>query len=95
MLGIKYQLQSKTSMRISKTNLVIFMAAILFTGAVGLSAGISTAEAVKAQGSGPSSDICGLVLCSEYPGGKEAYEANWVSAYISQIGDTPTEEHQE
>ena len=28
-------------------------------------------------------DICGLILCSEYPGGKTAFQAEWVSMFRS------------
>lgn len=31
-----------------------------------------------------SSDICGLMLCSEYPGGRDAYDANW---FLTFLGD--------
>ena len=74
----------------TKTTLVIFMTAIMFAGAVSFTTDfIQTADAVKAQGvghtkSGSASNICGLVLCSEYPGGKAAYQEDWVSSFKNQ-----------
>ena len=74
----------------TKTSLVIFMAAIMIVGIVGTGM-IPNAEALKSKGTGTSqygssTDICGLVSCSEYPGGKEAYKANWVMMFkITQV----------
>ena len=67
----------------TNTSLVVFMTAIMIAGVVGLSTDvIPNAEALKAKGtSWGNTDICGLSLCSEYPGGKAAYEAEWVSMY--------------
>ena len=65
----------------TKTSLVIFMAAIMVLGVVGTGF-LPDAEALKAKNTGSSNtDICGLSLCSEYPGGKAAYESEWVSMY--------------
>ena len=76
------------------------MAAILFTGAVSFAADIPTAEALKGKGvsmgkTGSASGICGLMLCSEYPGGKAAYQADWVSAYMSQETTTEDDHHED
>ena len=84
-------------MTIAKTNLAIIMTAILFTGAITFGAEIPTAEALKGKGvsmgkTGSASGICGLVLCSDYSGGKAAYQADWVSAYMSQ-GATSQDDH--
>lgn len=82
-----------------KTSLVIFMAAITTVGILGTSF-TPDAEALKGKGVGvsqfgSSTDICGLVLCSEYPGGKEAYQTNWVisfrSSYVS--ADMDSDDH--
>ena len=70
-------------------NLAVFMTAILMVGAIGLSGNIiPEAEALKGKGvpllgTGSSSQICGLVMCSEYPDGKEAYQANWFKSFLS------------
>ncbi len=60
---------------------------ILFVSAILLTAGLTSdyftdANALKSQGTGvnqygsaTSSTVCGDKLCSEYPGGKAAYEA--------------------
>jgi len=70
------------------TYLTVFMTAVLMVGAVGLSGNmIPEAEAIKGKGipslgTGSASPICGLAMCSEYPGGKEAYQANWFKAYL-------------
>ena len=71
-----------------KLSLVVFMAAIMVVGVIGTSS-IQNAEALKGKGVGisqygSSTDICGLVQCSEYPGGKEAYKENWSSSYRNQ-----------
>ncbi|WP_299293639.1 plastocyanin/azurin family copper-binding protein [Nitrosopumilus sp.] len=76
-------------------NLTVFITAVLMVGVVGLSGNmIPEAEALKAKNQGgPATDICGLSLCSEYPGGKEAYQANWFKSYLSapsvQVDSTP------
>ncbi len=80
-------------------NLTVFMTAVLMVGIVGLSGNIiPEAEAVKGKGvplsgTDPASQICGLAMCSEYPGGKEAYQANWFKAYLKApsvlVGSTP------
>ena len=69
-------------------NLTVFMTTVLMVGVVGLSGNmIPEAEAIKSKGTpllgtGSASQICGLVMCSEYPGGKEAYQANWFKSYL-------------
>ena len=76
------------------------MTAIMVVGMLGTSI-TPNAEALKGQGVGVSqygsaTDICGLVLCSDYPGGKVAYEENWTSSFrntlsdISQQGESET-----
>ena len=69
----------------TKTSLAVFMAAIMVVGALGISQS-PEAEALKSSGVkisqyGSNTNICGLVLCSEYPGGKEAYQKNWASLF--------------
>ena len=64
------------------------MAAIMVIGMIGSNV-VPNAEALKGKGVGISqygsnTNICGLVLCSEYSGGKEAYEENWTSSFRSQ-----------
>ena len=65
----------------SKTLSILFMTTILMTAAVVASSGMmQDAEALKGQGVksskyGSDTDICGLQLCSEIPGGKEAWMA--------------------
>ena len=71
----------------TKINLVVFVIAIMVVGLLGTSF-VPNAEAVKGKGVGisqygSSTDICGLTSCSDYPGGKDAYNANWVSMYRS------------
>lgn len=72
----------------TKLSLVVFIAAIMVVGVIGTGS-IQNAEALKGKGVGisqygSSTDICGLVHCSEYPGGKEAYQENWSSSYRNQ-----------
>ena len=59
---------------------VLFATAILLTGAISGSSSIQYAEAIKGQGVsssqyGSKTDVCGLQLCSEIPGGKAAWMA--------------------
>ncbi len=78
------------------------MMSILVVGMVGTNF-IPNAEALKSKGVGisqygSSTDICGLTLCSDYSGGKMAYEENWVSLFrgvtpISNTSSTSTESH--
>ena len=74
------------------------MTAVLMVGAVGLSGNIlPEAEALKGKGvpllgTGSASQICGLVMCSEYPGGKEAYQANWFKSFLSSANVSVEEE---
>ncbi|NND87533.1 MAG: hypothetical protein HKM23_09505, partial [Nitrosopumilus sp.] len=66
-----------------KKSLVIFIAAIMVVGVIGTSF-VPDADALKSKNSASSNvDICGLMLCSEYPGGKTAYQAEWVSMFRS------------
>ena len=80
-----------------KTSLVMFMAAIMVVGVLGTSF-VSDAEALKGKGVGISqygsvTDVCGLVLCSDYPGGKEAYKENWSSSFANQVSEpTPSQQ---
>ena len=72
----------------TKLSLVIFISAIMVVGVIGTGS-IQNAEALKGKGVGisqygSSTDICGLVMCSEYLGGKEAYKENWSSSYRNQ-----------
>jgi len=59
---------------------VIFMAAIMLTAGIAASVDMTgNASAAKAKGIettkyGSKTNVCGLQLCSEYPGGKEAWE---------------------
>ena len=69
----------------TKTSLAVFMAAIMVVGALGISQS-PEAEALKSSGIkvsqyGSNTNICGLVLCSEYQGGKEAYQKEWASSF--------------
>ena len=71
----------------TNTSLVIVIATIMIVGVLGTSM-ISDAEAIKGKGVGTSqygssTGICGLVLCTDYPGGKEGYQANWSKAFVS------------
>ena len=72
------------------------MTAIMLTGVVGLSSGfIPSADAAKGNGvylpaTGSSSGICGLMLCSDYPGGQEAYGAEWSSTFMNKIETVPS-----
>ena len=64
------------------------MAAIMVVGMIGSNV-VLNAEALKGKGVGISqygsnTNVCGLVMCSEYPGGKEAYEENWTSSFRNQ-----------
>ena len=72
----------------TKTGLVVFMAAIMVVGVVGTSL-TPNAEALKGKGVGvsqygSSTDICGLVLCSEYPGGRQAYNEMWAMPFLGK-----------
>ena len=84
-----------------KLNLVMFMATIMVVGMIGSSV-VPNAEALKGKGVGisqygSSTNICGLVMCSEYPGGKEAYEEIWTSSFRSQniVSDIVTQDKSE
>lgn len=64
----------------SKTFSILFITTILMTAAVASSVNvIQDVEAVKGKGVGSSkygsqTDVCGLQLCSEIPGGRAAFE---------------------
>ena len=72
----------------NRTILAIITTAVLLSCITGLSTEITPAvEAKKGAGvylssSGYSSGVCGLVLCSEYPGGRSAYEASWTVEHL-------------
>ena len=67
----------------TSTSLAVFMAAIMVVGVLGTGFA-QDAGALKSKNTASvTTDICGLSLCSEYPGGKTAYEAEWVSTYRS------------
>ena len=62
------------------------MAAIMVVGVLGTNA-IPNAEALKGKGVevsqyGSSTDICGLVSCSEYPGGKTGVQRNVGNTFL-------------
>ena len=70
-----------------KKNLVVFMIVFMVVGLLGTSF-VTNAEALKGKGVGISqfgsdTDVCGLMSCSDYPGGKDAYKADWVSMFRS------------
>ena len=72
----------------TKTSLVIFMTAIMVVGVFGTGL-VPNAEALKGKGVGvsqygSSTDVCGLVLCSDYPGGKAAYQEMWTLPFIGK-----------
>ncbi len=67
----------------TKTSLVIVMATIMVVGVLGTNL-VSDADALKSKnGASKSTDICGSMLCSDYPGDKEAFDANWSEAFFS------------
>lgn len=66
---------------------VLFATSILLTGAIFASSSVQYADAIKGQGVstasyGSSTNICGLQLCSDIPGGKEAWEAQRSSVTV-------------
>ena len=72
------------------------MAVIMVVGIVGTSF-VPNAEAIKGKGVGisqygSSTNICGVMLCSDYPGGKAAYEAEWASMFIPSTYGNPVVE---
>ena len=83
-----------------RTNLVIIMTAIMMTGVAGLSFDVlPVADAAKGKGVplpdvGSNSGICGLMLCSDYPGGKEAYQMQWSSQFMN-MKSVIVESHQD
>ncbi len=67
----------------TKASLVIVMATIMVVGVFGTNF-VSDADALKSKnGASRNTDICGLVLCSDYPGQKEAFDANWSNGFLS------------
>ena len=72
-----------------------YQVSAIFAGIVGVLgiSFVSDAEALKGKGVGISqygsaTDVCGLVLCSDYPGGKEAYRENWSSSFANQVSES-------
>jgi hypothetical protein len=60
----------------TNTSLVIVMATIMVVGVLGTNL-ISDADTLKSKnGASKSTDICGVEVCSDYHGGKEAFDAN-------------------
>ena len=62
--------------------------AIMAVGVLGTGL-VSGAEALKARGVGVAqygsgTNICGLMFCSDYPGGKEAYREEWVLQFLGK-----------
>ena len=67
----------------TNTSLVIVMATIMVVGLFGTNF-VSDADALKSKnGASKNTDICGLILCSDYHGGKEIFEAEWSKAFVS------------
>ena len=67
----------------TNTSLVIVMATIMVVGVLGTNL-VSDADALKSKnGASKDTDICGVELCSDYPGGKEAFDANWSYGFLS------------
>ena len=71
------------------TALVVLFATILLTGAIVGSSSVQYAEAIKGQGVSSSSYgsntkgmVCGDRLCSDIPGGREAWEAQQTPADV-------------
>ena len=72
----------------TKTSLVVFITAIMVVGVLGTNI-VPNAEALKGKGVGisqygSSTDVCGLMLCSDYPGGKSAYQEMWTSPFLGE-----------
>ena len=75
-----------------KISLVIFMAAIMVVGVLGTNY-VLDADALKSKNDASlSTDICGLMLCSDYPGGKAAYQDIWSTAFRSYTS-VPVSDH--
>ena len=84
--SFKSKFFSKISM--TKTSLVVFITAIMVVGVLGTNI-VPDAEALKGKGVGvsqygSSTDVCGLMLCSDYPGGKSAYQEMWTSPFLGE-----------
>ena len=72
----------------TKTSLVIFMATIMVVGVLGTNF-VPDVDALKSKNSASTNtNICGLMLCSDYPGGKTAYQENWSDAFMSSTNVT-------
>ena len=53
----------------------------MVVGGLGTS-NIPDVDALKSKNSASTTtDICGLMLCSDYPGGKTTYQENWSDEY--------------
>ena len=79
-----------------KINLTAVVVAVMIVAATGvLGAGfILDANALKSKGTyssqfGSSTNVCGLVLCADYPGGKEEYLLTWFEQF-SVVRDVTT-----
>ena len=82
-MGLPFKRKFSFTVSMTKTSLVIFMMAIMVVGVLGTSF-VPDVDALKSKNSASSStDICGLMLCSDYPGGKAAYQDSWVAAFRS------------
>ena len=76
----------------TKISLVIFIATIMVVGVLGTNY-VSDADALKSKnGTSGSTDICRLILCSDYPGGKAAYQDSWSTAFRSSTS-VPINDH--
>jgi len=91
-LNLLYEIVFVNTMKLTALA-VLFATTILLTGAIFASSSVQFADAVKGKGVstseyGSSTNICGLQLCSEIPGGKEAWEAqkNPVDVVIPRYG---------
>ena len=76
--------------------LVIFVATIMVVGMFGTNF-VPSVDALKSKGTGTSqygssTNICGLIMCSDYPGGKEAYLINWSTNYLDS-SNVSTDDH--
>ncbi len=75
-----------------KISLIIFIAAIMVVGVLGTNY-VSDADVIKSKNDASlSTDICGLMLCSDYPGGKAVYQDIWSTAFRSYTS-VPVSDH--
>ena len=80
---------------VKKTSLVIFMATIMIVGVLGTNY-ISDANALKSKnGASSGTDICGLMPCSDYPGGKAAYQDIWSAAFRNSVNISVSDHSEE